>query len=82
MILFLNHKQKYKKLRYLMQILTRQNNVSLVCLYLSLYISFLLFDHLLLLFKKKKIIVRQKALKHTRDRLVGLDTYQINNFFS
>ena len=37
-----------------MQILTRQNNVSLVCLYLSLYISFLLFDHLLLLFKKKK----------------------------
>ena len=65
---------------------TRPNNLSLVCLYLSLYISFLLFGHFFLFFwlcvsqnkelklkfpNNKKEIYNDKN-RHTRDRLFGL----------
>jgi hypothetical protein len=62
--------------------LPRPNNLSLACLHLSLYISFLLFGHFFLR-KKIKIIINVQILfnkkeiyndkyKHTRDRLFGL----------
>jgi hypothetical protein len=51
------------------------NNLSLVCLYLSLYISFLLFRHKWkknVQIIKKEIYILNDKYKHTRDRLFGL----------
>jgi hypothetical protein len=60
----------------------RPNNLSLVCLYLSLYISFLLFGHIFFICKKKRQpkhvqIIKRKYIyndkyRHTRARLVLL----------
>ena len=64
--------------------MNRPNNLSLVCLYLTLYISFLLFGHLFFVFLvfwthcvKKKCPNNKKEIyndkyRHTRDRLFGL----------
>ena len=69
---------------------SRPNNLTLVCLYLSLYISFLLFGHLIFFNffisvagKKNVQIIKRKYIidkyKHTRDRLFGLMLVQLNH---
>jgi hypothetical protein len=60
--------------------MSRPNNLSIVCLYLSLYISILLFGHFFFdtqLFQKKNVQNNKKEIyndkyRHTRDRLFGL----------
>ena len=61
--------------------MSRPNNLSIVCLYLSLYISFLLFGHSFLELAEKKTKKKRPTnkkeiyndkYKHTRDRLFGL----------
>ena len=46
---------------------TRPNNMSLLCLYLSLYISFLLFGHLFVFFdtQRQKALLYKSSTEHT-----------------
>ena len=72
----------------------RPNNLFLVCLYLSLYISFLLFGHFFHFFfsvsklkKKKKCQNNKKEIyndkyRHTRDKLFGLGYHYITDSVS
>ena len=50
----------------------RPNNLSLVCLYLSLYISFLLFGHFFLkrVWQKKKVQIIKKEIYNDKRQII------------
>jgi hypothetical protein len=61
--------------------MSRPNNLSIVCLYLLLYISFLLFGHSFLELAEKKTKKKRPTnkkeiyndkYKHTKDRIIGV----------